>query len=179
MEMRTGVRCRKWQSPGYVQSGSVCVFLYDLGGNVERIFMQLESGIELGGAASPRENRIQSGLDVLEKQIAWKLSSFPRSWVKGFIRLRPGQERFHRKHRDCIWPQAECHPSAVSLQSSQMSCGHVWTVRVFSFGGNPPLLCTAEGSAEGFGLLWHQFHENGLIRESPVRTDRNNPRSWS
>lgn len=46
------------------------MLLCALGGNVERIFMQLESGIKLGGAASPRENRIQSGLDVFEKQIA-------------------------------------------------------------------------------------------------------------
>lgn len=46
------------------------MLLYALGGNVERIFMQLGSGIRLGGAASPRENKIQSGLDVLEKQIA-------------------------------------------------------------------------------------------------------------
>lgn len=53
-----------------VQSGAVCVLLCASGGNAERIFMQLESGIELGGAASPRENSIQSGLEVLEKQIA-------------------------------------------------------------------------------------------------------------
>lgn len=46
------------------------MFPYALGGNVERIFVQLESGIKLGGAASPRENRLQSGLDVLGKQIA-------------------------------------------------------------------------------------------------------------
>lgn len=26
---------------------------------------------------------------------------------------------------DSIWPQAECHPGAVSLQSRQMSCGNV------------------------------------------------------
>lgn len=46
-------------------------------------------------------------------------------------------------------------------------------------GGNPALLPTAEGSAGEFGVFWHQFHENGLIRESPVRSGRNNPRSWS
>lgn len=34
--------------------GIVCVFLYALGGNVERIFMQLQSGIKLGGAAKPQ-----------------------------------------------------------------------------------------------------------------------------
>lgn len=50
---------------------------------------------------------------------------------------------------------------------------------LFSLGGSPASLHTAEGSAGGFGLLWHQFHKNGLIRESPGRTDRNNPRSWS
>lgn len=115
--------CRKWESPGYVQSGSVYVFLYDLGGNVERIFMQLESGIKLGGAASPRENRIQSGLDVLEKQIAWKLSLFSWSQVQGFIHLRPGWERFHRKHRDCIWHRMNVTPVLCPCKAGKCPVG--------------------------------------------------------
>lgn len=70
MEIRAWVRCRKWESPGdCAKWDCLCVPLC-LGGNAERIFMQLESGIKLGGAASPRENRVQSGLDDSEKQMA-------------------------------------------------------------------------------------------------------------
>lgn len=135
MEIKPWVRCRKWESPGDCKKWDcLCVILF-LGGNVERIFVQLGSGIGLGGAASPRENRIQSGPDVLEKQTAWKLRLFSWSQVQGFMYLRPGWERFHRKHTDCIWPQAECPPSAVSLQSRQMSCGNVWTVTALQFWG--------------------------------------------
>lgn len=46
------------------------IFIYALGENFERMFMKLESSIKLGGAASTTENRIQSRLDALEKQIA-------------------------------------------------------------------------------------------------------------
>ena len=46
------------------------VFIYASGENFERMFMKLKGGIKLGGAASTTENRMQSRLDVLEKQIA-------------------------------------------------------------------------------------------------------------
>jgi len=52
-------------------------FICALGENFEKMFMKLESGIKLGGAASTTENRIQSRLDVLEKQIVQKRSINP------------------------------------------------------------------------------------------------------
>lgn len=174
MEIEHGSGAENGNPQEILQRDCLCI-LYALCGNAERIFMQLPSGIKLGGAANPKENRIHSGLDVLEKQIAWNWVCLHE--VQGFMCLRPGWERFHIAglHLGTGWMSPQCWGPAKQADV----LWDVWTVTDSQFWGAIQLCSTAEGSAGEFGVLWHQFHENGLIRESPVRTDRKNPRSCS
>lgn len=68
----------------------VYIFIYALEENLRRCLWNLLSGIQLGGAASTMERRINSWLDALEKQMDYMELCFIFRLLRGFICHKPG-----------------------------------------------------------------------------------------